>query len=216
MSRYVFPPWTNRIRSVGVLLLVLGILYNTFLIGYAGSPKTTDVGYAPIQPVPFQHSLHAGELGLDCRYCHSTVERAAFAAIPTTEVCMNCHSMVRTTSPRLALVRESYATGLPMQWIKVHDLPEFVYFDHSAHVRRGVGCVSCHGRVDKMDVVQQAEPLSMSWCLDCHRFPERNLRPPEMATKMTWVPAEDPRALGKRLRETNQINPPTDCSTCHR
>jgi hypothetical protein len=129
---------------------------------------------------------------------------------------MNCHNSVRTQSDKLAKVRQSYATGMPVEWIKVHDLPDFVYFNHSAHVTRGVGCVECHGRIDKMEVVYQAKPLTMGWCLDCHRKPEAHLRPPEFVTKMDWAPGEDRIELGKRLREQLNINPPTDCSTCHR
>jgi hypothetical protein len=129
---------------------------------------------------------------------------------------MNCHSMVRKSSEKLTPVLESYATGMPVEWIRVHDLPDYVYFNHSAHVRRGVGCVSCHGRIDTMEVVTQVEPLSMGWCLDCHRSPESHLRPVEFITEMDWVPEEDQMVLGARLRETNNINPPVDCNTCHR
>jgi hypothetical protein len=201
--------------------MVLGILgpgallYLVVLVWYGGSPKTTDVGYRPEQPVPYSHALHAGELGIDCRYCHNTVDTAAGAAIPPTQTCMNCHAKIRSQSAKLIPVQESYATGLPIRWIKVHDLPDYAYFNHSAHVSRGVGCVSCHGRVDKMEVVYQAEPLSMGWCLDCHREPERHLRPVEYVTDMAWQ-AEDQLALGRELRETHNINPSEDCSTCHR
>ncbi len=125
----------------------------------------------PTQPVPYSHALHVGQLGMDCRYCHTGVEVAAAATIPPTQTCMNCHSKVRANSEKLIPIRESYATGMPVPWIRVHDLPDYVYFDHSAHVRRGVGCVSCHGRIDTMEVVFQAEPLSMGWCLECHRNP---------------------------------------------
>jgi len=121
------------------------------------------VGYQPVQPVPYSHALHVGQLGIDCRYCHNTVEVAAQAAIPPTQTCMNCHAKIRAQSPKLLPVRESYATGMPVHWMRVHDLPDFVYFNHSAHVRRGVSCVECHGRVDKMEVVYQQEPLSMGW-----------------------------------------------------
>ncbi len=149
-----------------------------------GSPRrATDVGYAPEQPVPYSHALHAGQLGIDCRYCHNTVETAAHAAVPPTQTCMNCHAAIRKESEKLIPVRASYATGMPIPWVRVHDLPDYVYFNHSAHVRRGVGCVSCHGRVDTMEVVYQAEPLSMGWCLDCHRNPERHLRPVEFVTE---------------------------------
>lgn len=186
------------------------------MVYYGGSPQTTDVGYAPVQPVTYSHELHAGQLGIDCRYCHTSVEEGAHANIPPTQTCMNCHSHIRAESPLLTPVRESYATGVPIQWVRVHDLPDYVYFNHSAHVRRGVGCVSCHGRVDKMSVVQQVERLSMGWCLECHRNPEPFLRPPELVTAMDWLPETDPIAFGKGLREQNNIQPSEDCSTCHR
>ncbi len=210
------PKWTNALRPVLGALLVLGPAYVVVLLAYGGSPRTTAVGYRPQQPVPYSHALHAGQLGIDCRYCHTTVEVAAHAAVPPTQICMNCHAKVRSESPKLLLVRESYATGLPVPWVRVHDLPDYVYFNHSAHVRRGVGCVECHGRVDTMEVVTQVHRLSMGWCLDCHRHPEAHLRPPEMVTKMDWVAPEDPEVYGRRLREANHINPSTDCWTCHR
>lgn len=214
---FLFPEWVDRLRPVaGVILLGIVPVYLVALVWYGFSPKTTDVGYAPEQPVPYSHAMHAGDLGIDCRYCHTTVEVAAHAAIPPTQTCMNCHAKIRATSPKLAVVRDSYATGMPIPWVKVHDLPDYAYFNHSAHVRRGVGCVECHGRIDKMDVVYQAQPLSMGWCLDCHRNPEPRLRPPELVTKMDWQPTEDRAALGKRLREASDINPSQDCSTCHR
>jgi hypothetical protein len=166
--------------------------------------------------VPYSHALHAGELGIDCRYCHNTVEQAAHAAIPPTQTCMNCHTNIYPESPLLLPVRESYATGLPMRWVRVHDLPDYVYFNHSAHVNRGVGCAECHGRVDKMEVVYQAEPLSMGWCLDCHRNPETRLRPADKITDMAWVRDKDPRVVGGRWRPRHPVNPPEDCSTCHR
>jgi menaquinone reductase, multiheme cytochrome c subunit len=146
------------------------------------------------------------------------VDRAGHAAIPETAICMNCHQRIRTKSARLAPLRESAETGRAVEWTKVHDLPDYAYFNHSAHVARGVGCVSCHGRVDQMDVVYQKEPLSMSWCLTCHRNPEPNLRPPSEVTNMNWTPpsGESPEEFGKKLRAENHINPPTDCSTCHR
>jgi hypothetical protein len=218
MTPFVFPRWANKTRALAGVLLGGAPLYLTGLIWYGASPKTTDVGYEPHQPVPYSHALHAGQLGLDCRYCHNTVEQAAHAAIPATQTCMNCHETVHTKSEKLAPVRESWATNQPVEWLKVHDLPDYVYFNHSAHVTRGVGCVSCHGRVDQMEVVYQKEPLSMSWCLQCHRNPEPSLRPPEEVTNMTWAPpdGQDPIEYGKMLREKNHLNPPTDCSTCHR
>jgi menaquinone reductase, multiheme cytochrome c subunit len=216
MRAYIFPRWTNTIRPLATLLLAGGLVYVVVLAVSAFSGKTTNVGYQPVQPVPYSHALHAGDLGIDCRYCHNTVDRAAFAALPPTQTCMNCHALIRAGSPKLLAVRQSYATGMPIPWVKVHDLPDFVYFNHSAHVRRGVGCVSCHGRIDKMETVSQAEPLTMSWCLDCHRHPERFLRPLDQVTRMDWVPPEDQATLGRRLCETGGIRPSTDCSTCHR
>jgi hypothetical protein len=218
MTPFVFPRWANKTRALAGVLLGAAPLYLTGLVWYGASPKTTDVGYEPKQPVPYSHALHAGQLGLDCRYCHNTVEQAAHAAIPATQTCMNCHETVFTKSDKLAPVRASWETNEPVEWVKVHDLPDYVYFNHSAHVTRGVGCVSCHGRVDQMEEVFQAEPLSMSWCLQCHRNPEKSLRPPEEVTNMTWAPpdGQDPIEYGKMLREKNHLNPSTDCSTCHR
>ena len=216
MPRFQYPKWANTIRPVATALLAGGVLYAIVLAVYGLSGKTTNVGYQPVQPVPYSHALHAGELGIDCRYCHTTVEKAGFAALPPTQTCMNCHTGIRASSEKLIPVRESNATGLPIPWVKVHDLPDFVYFDHSAHVSRGIGCVSCHGRIDKMDVVRQVEPLTMGWCLNCHRNPERYLRPVDAVTKMDWTPGEDQLSLGRRLRQERGINPSTDCSTCHR
>lgn len=215
-GRFRFPRWTNTVRPAIAAGLVLGPVYVVTLLYYGLSPQARDVGYQPRQPVPYSHALHAGELGIDCRYCHVTVENAAFAAIPPTQTCMNCHTGIRTTSEKLAPVRESFATGKGIGWVRVHNLPDFVYFNHSAHVRRGIGCVSCHGRVDKMDEVYQVKPLSMAWCLGCHRNPDPNLRPPELATSMDWTPGEDPAMYGERLRKERGIHPSTDCWTCHR
>ena len=166
---YVFPRWSNALLpAVGAVGLVVP-LYVVFVVAYGFSPLTTDVGYQPIQPVPFSHALHAGELGLDCRYCHNTVERAPKAAVPPTQTCFNCHTQIHKDSPKLDPLWESYETGMPVEWIRVHDLPDFTYFNHSAHITRGVSCVECHGRIDKMEVVTQHERLTMGWCLDCHR-----------------------------------------------
>ncbi len=216
MKLFVFPRWANKTRQLAGVVMGVAPLYLIGLVWYGFSPKTTDVGYMPKQPVPYSHALHAGDLGLDCRYCHNTVDQAAHAAVPSTATCMNCHQRVRSKSDKLAPVFESAKSGHPVAWTKVHDLPDYVYFNHSAHVTRGVGCVSCHGRVDKMVEVHQQETLSMGWCLDCHRAPEQHLRPPSEVTNMTWAPPGDPIEYGKRLRAENNINPPTNCSTCHR
>ena len=167
----IFPPWVDTlIKLLGAGAAVSG-LYVVLMINFGASPKTINAGYMPEQPVPYSHALHVGELGMDCRYCHNTVEEAGFAAVPPTETCMNCHQNVAPDSNKLAPIRESYETGLPVEWVKIHDLPDHVYFNHSAHVTRGVSCVECHGRVDRMVEVWQHAPLSMGWCLDCHRDP---------------------------------------------
>lgn len=216
MAHFQFPPWVDRARPLAGALLLFVPVYALGMLYYGGSPQTTDVGYAPVQPIPYSHALHVGELGLDCRYCHATSEMAAHMPLPSTAVCLNCHQQIAPDSPKLQPLRDSLATGKPVRWVKVHDLPDYVYFNHSAHVLRGVGCIECHGRIDKMERVYQSEPLSMSWCLDCHRNPDRRLRPPEAVTDMNWVSHEDRGVLGKRLREQLNINPSTDCSTCHR
>ncbi len=216
MDGFRFPPWIDRTRPLAGASLAIVPVYILFLAYYWGSPQTTDVGYSPVQPLPYSHAMHAGQLGIDCRYCHNTVEWSAFAAVPPTATCLNCHATITPDSAKLLPIRQSAADGNPVHWVKVHDLPDYVYFDHSAHVSRGVGCFSCHGRIDKMEQVAQVHTLSMGWCLECHRHPEPQLRPQEFITKMDWIPNEDPEVLGARLRLENNINPSTDCSTCHR
>ncbi len=171
------------------------------------------------QPVPFSHAHHVGGLGLDCLYCHTSVESSSFANIPPTKTCMNCHSQIWSTSPTLEPVRASFRTGVSINWTRVNDLPDFVYFNHSIHVNKGVGCESCHGRVDEMPLTWQAASLQMDWCLDCHRHPERVLRPRQFITKMGYEPNGDQEAIGRQLM--NDYHTPstrvlTSCSTCHR
>ena len=216
MTDPVFPPWANRLRDVVGALAAGGLVYVVVFVWLGFSPKTIAVGYRPEQPVPYSHRLHAGDLGIDCRYCHNTVEKAGFAAIPPTATCMNCHDKIRTQSPKLEPLRVAHAEGKPVLWHKVHDLPDYVYFNHSAHVTRGVGCVECHGRVDRMEVVEQVSELSMGWCLECHRDPAPRLRPPELVTDMDWQPTEDRRTVGERLMRELGLAPSTSCSTCHR
>lgn len=213
----IFPRWTNKVPLAIVatiplvLAVVVGVVWHWF------SPKFTDVGYRPKQPVPFSHKLHAGELGLDCRYCHNTVESANHAAIPPTQTCMNCHVQVKKDSPKLAPIRHSYKTGEPVPWVRVHQLPDYAYFTHQSHIAAGIGCASCHGRIDTMEVVQMDQPLSMSWCLDCHRNPEPHIRPPGQQTNMFW---KTPESAAERERikgmRKHQPQPPTHCSGCHR
>ncbi len=216
MNMFIFPKWSNYLLPALAVLLIVGPLYAVSVVYYGGSPRTTDVGYAPEQPVEYSHALHAGKLGIDCRYCHTTVEISAQASLPPTQTCMNCHQQIRADSRKLIPIKQSHATGMPVEWIRVHDLPDYVYFNHSAHVSRGIGCVSCHGRVDKMEVVYQDQLLSMGWCLDCHRNPEKHLREQEFITQLDWTPGEDQITYGLRIKEQNNINPSTDCSTCHR
>ncbi|MCE2885618.1 MAG: cytochrome C [Planctomycetaceae bacterium] len=217
MSRFLFPRWSNLLLPTIILAALTIPLYAVFFVAYGFSPKTLEVGYQPKQPVPFSHALHAGELGMDCRYCHTSVEKAAHASVPPTQTCMNCHTQIRPQSPKLADVRESYETGLPVEWTRIHKLPDFAYFDHSAHVNRGIGCVSCHGRIDNMEVVYQKSPLSMGWCLECHRNPEINLRPTSEITNLSFDSATDQTAADREaLKKKYHISPSEDCSTCHR
>ena len=215
-DKFVFPPWTNWLREASAVAAIGGLVYAVVLVTGVFSPENSAVGYAPEQPVPYSHALHAGEMGIDCRYCHTTVETTAKASIPPTATCMNCHAHVRTQSEKLEPVRRSFETGEPLKWVRVHDLPDYAYFNHAGHVQSGVGCVSCHGRVDRMEVVEQVEPLTMGWCLECHRNPDANLRPKEFVTDMEWVAEGDPAVLGAELRVKHDIAPSTNCTTCHR
>ncbi|MBM3726881.1 MAG: cytochrome c3 family protein [Acidobacteria bacterium] len=212
----IFPKSTDLYVRIGGAVAVLAILGGVGSFAYLSHPKVLETGYSPVQPVPYSHKLHAGNLGMDCRYCHSTVERAAFAAIPPAETCMNCHHKVKEKNPILQPVRDSFEKGVAMKWVKVHRLPDYVYFNHQAHVGAGVSCVSCHGRVDQMIEVKQVAPLSMAWCLECHRNPAANLRPAHLVTRLDWKPEGDPAEIGRRIIEEKHIKPPTNCSGCHR
>lgn len=198
------------IVAIGAAIVVHGFFW------YYGSPKYTDVGFRPDQPVEYSHKLHAGDLGIDCRYCHYSVEKSAVSNVPPTQVCMNCHTMVRPESEKLAKIRESFITDRPVEWVRVHKIGEFAYFNHSIHINRGVGCISCHGNVAEMEKVTQQQPLSMSWCLDCHRNPAPNLRPVNEVTNMYWEGLEDHYDFANKVINEKNINPPTDCSGCHR
>jgi hypothetical protein len=180
-------------------------------------PEFTRVGYAPEQPVPFSHELHAGKLGMSCVYCHSNVERSPHATVPNSQTCMNCHQTVKANSPLLSPVRESFAKGTPVEWKRVHRLPDYAYFNHAQHVNRGVGCVSCHGQVNEMPVVTHDKPLSMKWCLSCHKHPEPNLRPPAEATNMLWKPpAGSKDDFAQEMKKQLNVKPPQSCQGCHR
>jgi hypothetical protein len=212
-----FPRWSNTALRLGLTLVgggTLGAL--CLLMIYMRTPYITDVGVPISQPVMFDHRHHVVDDGIACRYCHYTVEKEASAGIPPTEMCMNCHNQIWNTSPILEPVRRSYFSGQPIEWRRVHDLPEFVYFNHSIHVNKGVGCVTCHGRVDQMAQVAKAQPLTMGWCLDCHRNPAPNLRPLDQITSMDWKPPEDAGAFGEKLAREYGVQRLTHCSTCHR
>jgi hypothetical protein len=168
------------------------------------------------QPVPFSHEHHVGGLGIDCRYCHTTVENSSFANIPPTKTCMNCHSQIWSTVPMLEPVRESFRIDKSIRWIRVHDLPDYVYFNHSIHVAKGVGCTTCHGQVNKMPLMWQESSLQMTWCLDCHWHPERFVRPRSEVFSVTYTPPADQLALGRKLVKEYSIQSLTSCSTCHR
>jgi hypothetical protein len=212
----IFPRWTNKIPhllGVGGPLVLITVVS---AIWYYASPWYTDVGYQPVQPVEFSHKLHAGEMGLDCRYCHNAVEVSARAAVPPTATCMNCHAKVKLKSKKLALVRESAKTGKAIPWVRVHMVPDYAFFNHQVHVAAGVGCVSCHGRIDQMERVTLDQPLSMSWCLDCHRNPTPHLRPKDQITNMRYDPvASGYNAVADPAR-TRDLDPPKHCSGCHR
>ena len=212
----IFPRAIDKYVKIGGGIVGLLVLSGIAAYAYFSHPMVIETGYQPVQPVPYSHKLHAGNLGMDCTYCHYTVEKAAYSAIPTTEVCMNCHVRIKPQSQRLQKVRESYATGESIPWVKIHKLPDYVFFNHSAHVTAGVSCVSCHGRIDQMIEVKEVQPLNMAWCLECHRNPAPNLRPVEFVTKLGWVPDRDPVEIGKEIIAAKHINPPQNCSGCHR
>ena len=215
----IFPRSSNLLSraSIVVGLVAAGAtLGGVMMIDRAGFNQRT--GTTLEQPVPFSHEHHVQGLGIDCRYCHAGVERSASAGIPPTATCMNCHKLVWNEAPMLEPVRASLRTGQPLKWTKVHDLPDFVYFDHSIHVAKGIGCASCHGSVQDMRLMRSANATQMRWCLDCHRNPERHLRPKQEVFNMAWK-AEDQLSLGRELRETYRIRPTdvlTSCGTCHR
>lgn len=195
------------ILAAGALLLVNTCNRTSWVSG---------VAVAREQPIQFSHKHHAGELGIDCRYCHTQVEQAGYAGIPPTKTCINCHAQIWLDSPFLEPVRASFKNDTPIEWIKVHDLPDYVYFNHASHVNKGVGCATCHGRVDQMNQVYQENTLFMEWCLNCHRQPEQYLRPKEEITNMAWAPPGDQTELGLQLVKAYDVHPRTDCSTCHR
>lgn len=229
----IFPPWTHYLPlkiacCVGAVVAGVALAFT-----YYATPKAMVMGYQPAQPIPFSHKIHVDQIGMDCRYCHSAVEVSGHSNVPSGTTCWNCHQHVLPDSPKLAPLRRSIDPaypgydGKPLEWVRVHKTPDFVYFNHSAHVNRGVSCQSCHGDVHLMEVIYQSQPLSMSWCLDCHRAPENFLRPLEEVFNFRYNPesylTQHPQAgvhtsqqLGLKLKEQFRVNPKVTCTTCHR
>ena len=204
----------SRLSIYGSAFLVAAL----FCVAYEvnKSPYFTEVNVIRDQPVPFSHKHHAGELGIDCRYCHTSVEESSFAGLPPTATCMTCHSRIWTNAPLLEPVRASYRTGKSIEWTRVNAVPDFVYFNHSIHLKKGIGCTTCHGPVAEMPLTWRGNTLQMQWCLDCHREPERYVRPREMVFHSDYKPPADQLALGERLVKEYKIKKLTNCSTCHR
>jgi hypothetical protein len=204
--------------SLSALVFLAGLALTGMLV-VARSPYITNQRVTREQPVQFSHKHHVGDDGIDCRYCHTSVETSAYAGIPPTKTCMNCHSVLFNNVGYLEPVRESYRTEQSIQWVKVHRLADYVYFNHSIHINKGIGCSTCHGAVNEMPLIFQASPLTMQWCLDCHRNPQVNLRPKEEIFNMNWAAPANQEEVGKKLaadyklRSTSEL---TSCSTCHR
>ena len=219
----VFPRWTNRLpgQIIFGLLLIGGVV--TAGLNYYFTPKYTRVGFQPTQPVPFSHSIHVQQLGLDCRYCHDGVEKSWYSNVPAADTCMNCHSAVRANDPKLEPVRVSYKDqNKPVEWVQIHKLPDYVYFNHSVHVNRGVSCVECHGRVDEMDEVRHEKHFSMTFCLDCHRElspengdPKKRLRPLDKITDLAYDRSKDENNKTNFVKEWH-VKTSENCSACHR
>jgi hypothetical protein len=214
----IFPTWTKWLPlKLVIAMLCLGTM-TAVAVTYYFTPKYTRVGYQPIQPVSFDHSLHVNQLGIDCRYCHQSVEVSGTSSVPSTQTCMTCHTQIKKQSPKLAIVQSSWATGESIPWVKIHKAPDYVYFNHAIHVNSGVSCYSCHGQINQMEVVWHDQPQSMGWCLECHRHPEGNVRPKDQVYNMDWR-AESPsvqRKEGQKFVKEWNINPPVNCAACHR
>jgi hypothetical protein len=213
----IFRPSANTLSKLslfGVLSAVAGLILVAMALGR--SSYVTRANEFIEQPIQFSHLHHVKDDGIDCRYCHTSVETSAFAGIPPTKTCMNCHSQLFNTAAILEPVRASFRDDTPIRWVRVHDLPDFVYFNHSIHVKKGVGCETCHGRVDEMPLMRQQNTLQMQWCLDCHRAPEKFVRPRSEITTMGYQPSEPQSVVGPELVKAYDIRPNTNCSTCHR
>jgi hypothetical protein len=209
----LFPPWANTATHVVLLVLVVGgVAAVAAPMIYARTPFATGAGDPVVQPIQFDHRHHVRDDGIDCLYCHDGAVRGPLAGVPAADRCMGCHAQIWNDAPVLAPLRDSVATGAPIRWQRVHALPDFVYFEHAVHTRRGVGCVTCHGRVDEMAAVVQVAPLTMAWCLDCHRDPAPHLRPQAAITSTTWAPGPDQADVVAAYAPRRL----THCSACHR
>ncbi len=216
----VFHPIANAVARLSLILLIGGIAGTlVFLDVMHRSPYATEVAVSRNQPVPFSHKHHAN-MGIDCRYCHTAVEESSSAGIPPTKTCMNCHNMVWSDTPMLEPVRESWKTGKSLEWNRVHDLPQFVYFNHSIHVNKGIGCATCHGRIDQMPLVRKQNTLYMGWCLDCHNSPEKFVRPREEVFNMAYQAPANQAEIGLKLVKEYKIDTDqhrmSNCYLCHR
>ncbi len=216
----LFPKPMNYLARLTIIGAAFGLpAFTWFCLMYTHSSYGTNAGVMREQTIPFSHQHHVGVLGIDCRYCHTSVETSAFAGMPTTAVCMNCHSQIWVGSQMLEPVRSSYRTNEPLRWQRVYNLPGFVYFNHAIHVQKGIGCASCHGRIDEMPLTYQEPTLLMDWCLDCHRHPERQIRPRAEVFNMRYEQPSDQLALGQKLCREYDIKDPlsiTSCTICHR
>jgi hypothetical protein len=213
----IFHRSTNSIAKVSIFGGVIGVgLLIAFAYGMDRGDYITDVGIAKDQPVPFSHKHHVTDDGIDCRYCHTSVETSAVAGVPATEICMTCHSQIWSEAVLLEPVRTSYRTGESLAWTRIHDLPDFVYFNHSIHINKGIGCASCHGRVDLMPLTHKVNTLYMNWCVDCHRHPEKNIRPREEVFNMAYEQPANQEEFGRKLMKEYHVQSLTDCQTCHR
>lgn len=216
----IFHPSANtfsRVIIFGALFFVLGL--GGIIYAIMNSPYVTHVGVVVPQPIQFSHEHHVQALGIDCRYCHTGVEDSTFAGLPPTHTCMTCHSQIWTNSPMLAMVRDSYQTNQPIVWNRVHNVPDYVYFNHSIHIQKGIGCTNCHGQVDQMPLVRKAQPMTMAWCLECHRAPERYIRPKDQVFNMRYIAPANQLELGQKLVQEYHVPTGvrlTECYICHR
>ncbi|MGA7613613.1 MAG: cytochrome c3 family protein [Thermoanaerobaculia bacterium] len=214
----IFHRSSNALARISILALVFLVAFGFWVLAAINqSPFATRQDVFTEQPVPFSHQHHVTGLGIDCRYCHTSVETSSFAGIPPISTCMNCHKQIWTNAQLLEPIRNAFRTGVPIQWIRVNQLPDYVQFNHSIHINKGIGCVSCHGRVDLMPLTYQAQPLTMGWCLSCHKHPENFIRPKDRVFDLAWKPGpkEPQSVLGPKLVKLYNVKSKTNCSTCH-